>query len=119
MTQSPLEPRTQYEVRVRAKNGENDATEENWSSIGRGTTGPSNRRPEFDSDAAVVELRVDENTRSGQPVGSAVSASDAGQQQPEVQPRRPGGRLVHHRIFLRPDTDEVAPRLRDEARATR
>ena len=71
----PLEPRTQYEVRVRAKNGENDA-EENWSSIGRGTTGPSNRRPNFDTEGTIT-LRVDENTRSGQPVGSAVSASDA------------------------------------------
>ena len=72
----PLEPRTQYEVQVRAKNGENDA-QENWSSIGRGTTGPSNSRPSFDRTDSVVELRVDENTRAGQNVGSAISASDA------------------------------------------
>ena len=72
----PLEPRTQYEVRVRAKNGEGDATP-NWSSVGRGTTGPSNSRPRFDRPVAVVELRIDENTRSGQNLGSAISASDA------------------------------------------
>ena len=72
----PLEPRTQYEVRVRAKNGEGDTTE-NWSSPGRGTTGPSNTRPIFDRTESLVTLRVDENTRSGQNVGSAVSASDA------------------------------------------
>ena len=71
----PLEPKTQYEVRVRAKNGEGDATK-NWSSVGRGTTGPSNSRPSFDTTDAVVELRIDENTRAGQNVGSAVSASD-------------------------------------------
>ena len=72
----PLEPRTQYEVRVRAKNGEGDTTE-NWSSLGRGTTGPSNSRPSFDRTESLVTLRVDENTRAGQNVGSAVSASDA------------------------------------------
>ena len=75
-TGMPLEPSTQYEVQVRAKNGEND-TQENWSSVGRGTTGPSNSRPSFDSDANVVELRVMENTRAGQNVGDAVSATDA------------------------------------------
>ena len=46
-------PSTQYEVRVRAKNGEGDSTE-NWSSPGRGTTGASNRRPSFDRTEAVV-----------------------------------------------------------------
>ena len=69
----PLEPRTQYEVEVRASNAEGTS---DWSHIGRGTTGAGNRRPEFDSKFAVVELSVDENTRSGQNVGSAVSASD-------------------------------------------
>ncbi len=73
--EDPLEPRTQYEVRVRAKNGE-EGTTENWSPVGRGTTGPSNNRPTFDRTDAVIELRVDENTRSGQNVGSAISASD-------------------------------------------
>ena len=78
--EDPLEPSTQYEVRVRAKNGEGDTPPANWSSIGRGTTGPSNNRPRFDrsdADDPVVELSVDENTRAGQNVGSAVSASDA------------------------------------------
>ena len=73
----PLEPRTQYEVRVKAKNGENDNDTTNWSSVGRGTTGPSNSRPEFDRSDSVIELRVDENTRAGQNLGSAISASDA------------------------------------------
>ena len=71
-----LEPSTQYEVRVKAKNGEGD-TADNWSSVGRGTTGKSNSRPSFDSSAAVVTLSVAENTRSGQSIGDAVSASDA------------------------------------------
>ena len=75
--EDPLEPRTQYEVRVRAKNGEpvGDVAD-NWSSVGRGTTGPSNSRPSFDRTESLITLRVDENTRAGQNVGSAVSASD-------------------------------------------
>ena len=71
----PLEPSTQYEVRVRAKNGEaNDA--DNWSTAAKATTGKSNSRPVFDR-AGAIELSVAENTRSGQNIGSAVSASDA------------------------------------------
>ena len=72
---APLEPSTQYEVRVRAKNGEkNDAN--NWSTAAKATTGKSNSRPVFDR-AGAIELSVSENTRSGQNIGSAVSASDA------------------------------------------
>ena len=73
--EDPLEPGTQYEVRVRAKNGEGDTTE-NWSSVAKGTTGPSNSRPVFDR-APAVELSVDENTATRQNIGSAISASDA------------------------------------------
>ena len=69
-----LEPRTQYEVEVRATNAEGTS---DWSSIGRGTTGAGNSRPAFDRTEALVTLKVDENTRSGQNVGSAVSATDA------------------------------------------
>ena len=72
----PLEPRTKYEVRVRAKNGELDDTQ-NWSSVATATTNPSNSRPEFDNTAGVVVLSVPENTRGTQNVGSPVSASDA------------------------------------------
>ena len=75
----PLEPSTQYEVRVWAKNAEGDTTE-NWSSVAKATTGQSNSRPSFDrSDTVdpVIELRVDENTRAGQNLGNAISASDA------------------------------------------
>ena len=77
-----LEPRTQYEVQVRALNGEGnpddfgDDPNDNWSTSGRGTTGASNERPVFDSTASVVELEVEENTRSGQSVGSAIEATD-------------------------------------------
>ena len=74
-TAEHLEPSTQYEVRVKAKNGEGDDAD-NWSSRGRGTTGASNSRPSFDR-AGAITLTVDENTRQGQDVGSAVSASDA------------------------------------------
>ena len=79
-TQVHLEPRTQYEVQVRALNGEGDSTfgdATNWSASGRGTTGASNERPVFDSMLpVVVRLQVEENTRSGQNVGSAIEATD-------------------------------------------
>ena len=79
-TQVHLAPRTQYEVQVRALNGEGDSTfanATNWSTSGRGTTGASNERPVFDSTLpAVVQLEVDENTGSGQSVGSAIEATD-------------------------------------------
>ena len=74
----PLKPRTQYEVRVRAKNGEPTGdVADNWSSVAKATTGQSNSRPSFDIVDAVIELRVDENTRAGQNIDNAVSASDA------------------------------------------
>ena len=69
----PLKSSTQYQVEVRASNAEGTS---DWSSIGTGTTGPGNIRPSFDRTEAVVKLTVDENTGSGQNVGSAVSASD-------------------------------------------
>jgi hypothetical protein len=75
-TADPLKPRTQYEVRVRAKNGEGNETE-NWSSVARATTGQSNSRPSFDRTDALITLTVDENTRAGQNIGSAISATDA------------------------------------------
>ena len=78
-----LEPRKQYEVQVRALNGEGNPTSfdvdpnDNWSTSGRGTTGASNERPVFDSELpVVVELEVEENTRSGQNIGNAIEATD-------------------------------------------
>ena len=71
----PLKPRTQYEVRVRAKNGEGEATD-NWSTEAKATTGQSNSRPSFDRSDPLIELTVDENTRAGQNIGSAISATD-------------------------------------------
>ncbi len=76
-----LTPSTQYEVRVRAKNGEGDsnsADANNWSTSGRGRTNPSNTRPAFvNTTDALVTLEVDENTRSGQNIGNPVEATDA------------------------------------------
>ena len=78
-----LEPRKQYEVQVRALNGEGDPERfeddpnGNWSTSGRGTTAASNERPVFDSTLpVVVMLEVEENTRSGQSFGSATEATD-------------------------------------------
>ena len=62
---------------MKAKNGEADDNVNNWSPIAKATTGPSNSRPSFDRMESLVPLNVDENTRSGQNIGSAVSASDA------------------------------------------
>ena len=62
---------TEYDVRVRALNGE---TTSDWSSAGFGRTG-ANAPPVFD-DGARTTRSVAENTASGQPVGLAVSADD-------------------------------------------
>ena len=78
----PLEPLTQYEVRVRASNGEGTAAQNetpwgDWSALRQGTTGASNERPVFANSDSLVMLEVAENTREGQNVGSAVEAMDA------------------------------------------
>ena len=63
---------TEYDVRVRALNGE---TTSDWSPPGFGRTG-ANAPPVFD-DGAHTTRSVAENTASGRPVGRAVSADDA------------------------------------------
>lgn len=68
-----LDLRTTYEVEVKAANAEGTGV---WSTAGRGTTNASNLRPSFDDMTSLVTLSVNENTRSGQPVGSPVSATD-------------------------------------------
>ena len=68
-----LNPRTPYEVEVRATNGEGTS---GWSPAGRGTTAASNLRPTFDVTTPRMILSVDENTGSGQSVGSPVAATD-------------------------------------------
>ena len=79
----PLEPRKQYEVRVRARNGEGTAAQGetdawgDYSSLVRGTTGGSNVRPAFSNTDSLITLDLPENTRAGQNVGSAVEATDA------------------------------------------
>ena len=72
-TISGLMPGTTYDVRVRAKNGEQDATE-NWSPSGTGATNSVNSRPRFLVPARTIN--VPESTRVRQPVGAAVSATD-------------------------------------------
>ena len=79
----PLEPRTQYQVKVRASNGEGTGPDDNnvvwgdYSSLVRGTTGGSNVRPVFSNTDSLITLELPENTRAGQNVGSAVEATDA------------------------------------------
>ena len=63
---------TEYDVRVRALNGEDTS---DWSPPGFGRTG-ANAAPVFD-DGARTTRSVAENTASGRPVGRAVSADDA------------------------------------------
>ena len=75
ITITGLEASTSYQVRVRAKNSENDATE-NWSDPGSGTTGTVNNRPVFSS-GATAQRSVAENTRAGQAVGGPVAATDS------------------------------------------
>ena len=79
-----LEPSTQYEVRVRATNGEgtpgvddNNVPWGDYSPLRRGTTGSSNVRPVFANTDSLITLELPENTRAGQNVGSAVEATDA------------------------------------------
>ena len=80
----PLEPQTQYEVRIRATNeegtvavaqGESEAWG-SWSPSGRGTTGTSNERPVFKDSDSLVTMEMEENKPAGQNVGSAVEATD-------------------------------------------
>ena len=80
----PLEPQTQYEVQVRATNGEgtpganaNNVPWGDYSALRRASTGGSNVRPAFSNTESLITLEVPENTRSGQNVGSAVEATDA------------------------------------------
>ena len=69
-----LDHNTVYQVRVRAKNGEADATE-NWSAPGEARTRFANSRPKFNSRNA-VELHVGEKTRQNVSIGVPVDASD-------------------------------------------
>ena len=112
-TADPLEPSTQYEVRVRAKNGEGEPAD-NWSTPARGTTGPSNSRPAFDRAGAD---RIERGREHGGKTKHRQRHLGIGrrQQQPDLHPRGPRRRLVHHRPHLRTDTDDVAPQLRGEA----
>ena len=69
-----LDHDTVYQVRVRAKNGEADATE-NWSTPGEARTRFDNSRPKFNSRNA-VELHVGEKTGRNVSIGVPVDASD-------------------------------------------
>ena len=69
---------TSYQVRVRATNGEADATE-NWSLVGTGSTNKgTNKPPRFIDSGALITRDVDENEEAGQDVGRPVRATDDG-----------------------------------------
>ena len=69
-----LEPTTEYQVRVRALNGE---ARGEWSEPGSGNTGRAdNSTPVFDSELT-TELSVDENTTAGTDLGTAFAATDS------------------------------------------
>ena len=76
-----LTPSTSYEVHVRAKTAERNSE---WSAVGTGRTSAGNQEPVFDDrpdqedakTARTIDRTVNENTRSGQPVGGPVRARD-------------------------------------------
>ena len=71
-TITPLDASSEYQVQVRALNGE---TPSDWSPHGTGTTGTPNSAPVF---ANAAETRsVAENTAAGENVGAVVTATDA------------------------------------------
>ena len=73
-TISALKAGTSYQVRVRAKNGNNLGP---WSLVGTGSTNKAdNTAPKFDPTSEVY-LDVNENTPAGVEFGIAVSATDA------------------------------------------
>ena len=72
-TISSLAVGTAYQVQVRARNAEGDSP---WSSPGSGSTNVvDNNAPTFDAGSSAFR-NVDENTASGQDIGSPVSATD-------------------------------------------
>ena len=112
-TADPLEPSTQYEVRVRAKNGEGDTHRQLVDSS------QGHDRPE-QQQAGIRQSRRDRIERGREHGGQTKHRQrhlgiGRRQQQPDLHPRGPRRRLVHHRLELRPDTDVVEPRLRGEA----
>ena len=71
---------TSYQVRVRAKNGEADDTE-NWSLSATGSTNKEgNAAPVFPG--LTTERSVPENTPAGQIIGAAVAATDGNSLEP-------------------------------------
>ena len=86
---SSLTPGASYEVYVRAKTNELNSQ---FSARATGRTSAGNRQPKFNDrpdqekrrpelenqadDTRVVNRAVNENTRTGQPIGGAVSAND-------------------------------------------
>ena len=107
-----LEPRTQYEVQVRAKNGEGDSTFDRCHQL-------VDIRARHDRPRAteaglrrlkpVVTLEVEENTRAGQNVGSDLEATDADSNRLTYSLEGPGKDSFTINSVIRADTDEVAP----------
>ena len=107
----PLEPQTQYEVRIRATNEEGtadlrEAPWGSWSPSGRGTTGTSNERPVFKDSDSLVTLEMEENKLAGQNVGSAVEATDADRNSLTYSLEGPG-KDSFTITSTGPDTDQV------------
>ena len=108
----PLEPQTQYEVRVRATNGEGTADQGekawgDWSALRRASTGGSNVRPVFSNTDSLITLEVAgkhavraERRQRGRGHGRGP------RKQADLQSRRPRQGLVHHHEH-RSDTDQV------------
>ena len=117
-----LEPRKQYEVQVRALNGEADPDSfvadpnDNWSTSGRGTTGASNEE-------AGLRQHVTGRRHAGSGGKHAVwterrqrhRGHGPGRPQADLHSRRARQGLLHHHQ-RRADTDEVAPQPRGERR---
>ena len=78
-----LTPATSYEIHVMAKTDERDSS---WSAVATGRTSAGNKDAIFDDRpddeaakaARTIDRAVNENTRAGQPVGTAVSARNRG-----------------------------------------
>ena len=73
-TLEDLQPGTQYEVQVLARNDEGDSP---WSEPGSGTTNAQpNRAPVFDEGTSATRS-VAENTAADEPIGAPLTATDA------------------------------------------
>ena len=109
----PLEPQTQYEVRVRATNGEGTPAQGesiawgDWSPLRLNSTGASNVRPVFANMDSLITLLLPENTRVRAERRQRCRGNGRRPwKQADLQSRRPRQGLLHHHEHG-PDTDQV------------